>query len=150
MFLVPLTRQANELSRSVDRLFDEGFLDRFFAPATSANRSDSVARSPALDVSESEKDYTIRLDMPGVTKDKVKVTIDGRRVSVEASVSATQEKKDGDRVVYTERSASSYLRSFTLPMEVVEAETQAKLEHGVLTLVCPKRGAASARQISVG
>ena len=77
MFLVPMTRNASELARSFDRLFDDGF-ERFFAPSTNNNPS----RSPALDVSESDSAYTVKLDLPGVAKEDVKVSIDGRRVSV--------------------------------------------------------------------
>ncbi len=52
---------------------------------------------------------------------------------------------DGDR----ERSTTSYARTFTLPLEVDQAEAAARLEHGVLTLTLPKRGARSAAQIAV-
>lgn len=149
MFLVPLSRQANDLSRSFDRLFDEGFLDRVFAPTAAAARADTTTRSPALDVSETPQAYTVKLDLPGATKDDIKVTVEGRRVSVEASLSSTQQKKDGERVVYTERSETSFARSFTLPMEVDQAESNAKMEHGVLTLTLAKRGASKATQLTV-
>ena len=75
MFLVPVTRSASDLARSFDRLFVDGF-ERFFAPAAQAGTG---ARIPALDVSESERTYTVRLDLPGVAKDDVKVAIEGRR-----------------------------------------------------------------------
>ena len=45
------------------------------------------------------------------------------------------------RVLYAERSVASYARSFTLPVEVDQAESSAKMEHGVLTLQLAKRGA---------
>lgn len=147
MFLVPMTRRSNELSRSADRLFDDAFFDRFFGPVA---RSDAGApRTPALDVTESERGYSVKIDMPGVTKDDVKITIDGKVVSVSATSSASDEKKDGDRVVYTERSMASYARSFTLPLELNEAESSAKLEHGVLTLELAKRGASKTSTLTV-
>lgn len=147
MFLVPMTRRANDLSRSVDRLFDEPFFDRFFAPAE--REAPASARSPALDVTESDHAYDVKLEVPGVTKDDVKITIDGKRVTVSATATKAGEKKEGDRVVYSERSVVSYARSFTLPMEVNEAESSAKLEHGVLTLALAKCGASKASTISV-
>jgi HSP20 family protein len=142
MFLVPMTRNASQLARTFERLFDDGF-DRFFAPAESGQRS------PALDVSESERSYTVKLDLPGVAKDDVTISIDGRRVSVEARSSNEEEKKEGDRVVYRERSTTSYARSFTLAAEVDQAESAAKLENGVLTLTLAKRGAPATKQIKV-
>jgi len=148
MFLVPMTRNSAELARSFDRLFDEGLFDRFFAPARSEGGA-VATRSPALDVTESERGYTVKLDLPGVGKDDVKIAIEGRRVTVEAQTQRVDEKKAGERVVYTERSSSSYARSFTLPVEVDQAESSAKMEHGVLTLELAKRGASKATQLTV-
>ena len=142
MFLVPVTRETRQLSR----LFDDTF-ERFFSPAAAAESNS--ARSPALDVVESERGYTVKLEMPGVAKEDGKVAIEGRQITVQAQSERTEERKEGDRIVYRERSASSYARSFTLPVEVDQAESGAKLENGVLTLTLPKRGARSAAQITV-
>lgn len=142
MFLVPVTRETRQLSR----LFDDSF-ERFFGPVAAADPNG--ARSPALDVAESESGYTVKLEMPGVAKENVKVAIEGRQISVQAQSERTEERKEGDRIVYRERSASSFARSFTLPVEVDQAESGAKLENGVLTLTLPKRSARSAAQITV-
>jgi HSP20 family protein len=144
MFLVPVTRRSSDLARSFDRLFDDTF-DRFFG----ATESPSGARSPALDVAESDGQYTVRLDMPGVAKDDVKISIDGNVVRVEAQARKDSEKKDGERIVYRERSVSSFARSFTLPSEIDEAASSAKLDNGVLTLTLGKRQAEPARRITV-
>lgn len=147
MFLVPLTR-TSELARNFDRLFDDSF-DRFF----SASNGNDSTRSPALDVTESDRGYTVHMDLPGVAKEDVQVSIDGRRITVQAQARRSDEKrddkKDGDRVVYRERSVASFARTFTLPLEVDQAESSAKLDNGVLTLALPKRGARTASQIAV-
>lgn len=147
MFLVPMTRQSADLARSLDRLFDDDLFGRFFAPARSTEAA--ATRSPALDVSESDQAYTVKLDLPGVGKDDVKISIDGRRVTVEAQTQKVEEKKEGDRVVYSERSSASYARSFTLPQEIDQAASAAKMEHGVLSLTLAKRGAPQASQLTV-
>ena len=77
--------------------------------------------------------------MPGVAKDHVKVSIDGRVVKVEARAEASAEKKDGDHIVYRERSLSQFARSFKLPVELDQAASSAKLDNGVLTLTLAKR-----------
>jgi HSP20 family protein len=141
-----MTRNSSELARSFDRLFDDSF-ERFFAPT--AQGGTDVARSPALDVSESDRAYTVKLDLPGVAKEDVKVSIDGRRVSVEAQTRKDEEKKEGDRVVYRERSMASFARSFTVAAEVDQAESTAKLENGVLTLTLTKRSAPQAKRLTV-
>ena len=61
----------------------------------------------------------------------------------------SSEKKDGERVLYAERSVASFARSFTLPVEVDQAESSARMEHGVLTLQLAKRGAVRATQLTV-
>lgn len=140
MFIVPVTRDVRQFSR----LFDDAF-DRLLGPS-----SDSpAARSPALDVAESERAYTVKVELPGVTKEDVKVHIEGRQVSVQAQVQSSQERQEGERVVYRERSLASYARSFTLGTEVDQAEAGAKLEHGVLTLILPKRNTRATAQITV-
>lgn len=144
MFLVPLSRNASELARSFDRFFDDGF-DRFFTPAAQAGG----LRSPALDVSESEQAYTVKLDLPGVAKEDVKIAIDGRRISIEAQTRREDEKKEGDRVVYRERSLASYARSFSVAADIDQAESSAKLDNGVLTLTLTKRGTSAAARITV-
>ena len=127
MFIVPITRTT----RSLDRLAGE-------APTT-----------PSLDVSESERGWTATLDIPGVAKEDVQISVEGRRVNVQATPKAVDAPKEGDRIVWRERSPSRYARSFVLPVEVEQAETHAKLENGVLTLVLPKRADRAASQITV-
>ena len=148
MFIVPVTRDSRHLSR----LFDDT-LDRFFGSALATESSATTPRSPALDVAESERQYTVLLEMPGVTKDDVKVAIDGRQVTVEAQTERRENKhddpQDGGRVVYRERQVAGYARSFTLPAEIDQAESSAKLEHGVLTLTLLKRAARNAARVVV-
>ena len=146
MFIVPVSRESRQLSR----LFDQGF-ERFIGSLRSAE--EGAARSPALDVVESDASYTVTLEVPGVAKEDVKVSIDGKLVTVQAQRQGGEVKKDGegstDRTIYRERSVASFSRSFSLPQEVDQAESGAKLEHGVLTLTLPKRSVRSAAQITV-
>jgi HSP20 family protein len=142
MFYLPVTREARHLSG----LFDDA-IERFWSPARMGEPG--TARSPALDVAESDRSYTVKLEMPGVAKEDVKIAIEGRQVSVQAHNERADERKEGERVVYRERSARSYARSFTLPTDVDQAESSAKLENGVLTLTLPKRAARAAARITV-
>jgi HSP20 family protein len=150
MFIVPVTRDSRALSalagRDLSRLFDDTF-ERFFN--TTNGSEAAAARAPALDVVETDSGYAVKLDMPGVAKEDVKIAVEGRQVSVQAETTRVEEKKDGERLLYRERAASRYARTFTLPVEVDQGEAAARLEHGVLTLTLPKRNARSAAQIPV-
>jgi HSP20 family protein len=162
MFVLPLSRSSALVPRvtfstALDRLFDESF-DRYVAGANAA----SAARTPSMDVSEGDASYTIVLDVPGVSREQLKVSVEGRRVtlsSVAASEQPVQGQAEGspdaadakplDRVLYRERSAAVYARTIVLPTEVDQATSQAKFENGVLTLTLAKKVAAGAAQLSI-
>ena len=136
---------TQQFNRVIDRLFDES-AERSFGGA----RPGSSARTPAIDVAESDTTYTVTLDVPGVARDQLKVTIEGRRLSVEtAEVTDETGAKEGERVLYRERSAVRYARTVSLPAEVDQASSQAKVENGVLTLTLVKKVPTGALQISV-
>ena len=148
MFLMPATRSliarngsdiwATDVFRALDRVFDDG---------AHAARAEAT-RAPALDVRETEAAYVVTVDLPGVSKEQVKVSIEGKRVRIEAELKSEEEKKDGDRVIYSERKVSSFARSFVLPVAVKEEASQATLEHGVLKLTLPKQVTA-AKQLTI-
>jgi HSP20 family protein len=157
MFIVPVSRRASANVRGFDRLFDDAFDRLFSQPATSDT---APVRRPAIDVSESDSGYVVTLDVPGVTREDVKVSIDGRRVSIVAEArsagaapeaatdGATEAPRSADRVILRERAVASFARSFTLQSEIDQASSQAKLDNGVLTLTLTKRH-ASATQLAV-
>jgi HSP20 family protein len=107
------------------------------------------SRLPALDVTETATGYSAQLDLPGVSKEDVKVSIEGRLVTVQAKSQRSEEKKEGERLIYRERAAVSFARTFKVPVEVDQAESGAKLENGVLTLTLSKRALPGAGQITV-
>lgn len=145
MFLVPVNRNVSEFSRSLERLFDDG-LSGFFGDARDVASS---VRSPLLDVSETEHSYLVKLDLPGVTKDAVKITIDGRQVSVAAEQQPDAQKMEGERVLYRERPVSRFSRSFSLPEEISQSDSNAKMDNGVLTLTLAKRQGRAATQLTI-
>jgi len=147
MFVVPYVRPvhrlaAPQISRYFDRFFDDAF-----------ERVDS--RTPALDVSETDTTYTLTFEVPGVSRDQLKVTAQGRRVTVETvtqtdtAPAADQAKTDAPRVLYRERNAVRYARTVSLPSEVDQASSSAKFENGVLTLTLAKKLPAGAQQIAI-
>ena len=113
MLLVPVSRTSSDLSRSLDRLFDDSFLDRAFGAAPQGEATG--LRGPALDVTESERAHTVHVDLPSMAKGDVKIAIVGRRVNGQAAGQMREEQKDGGRVLYRESSVSNYFRSVASP-----------------------------------
>lgn len=108
-----------------------------------------AASTPALDVSEDDKAYHVSVDMPGVAKEAVKVRVEGRRVHIETATAEAATPTDGSRVLYRERRAASYARSFALPAELDPAQSTARFENGVLTLTLVKRVAEDGGQLTI-
>lgn len=98
-----------------------------------------ATRTPALDISEDDGGYHVTVDMPGVAKEAVKVRVDGRRVHVETVAAEAAAPTDGSRMLYRERRAARYARSFSLPAEIDHRQSQARFENGLLTLNLVKR-----------
>ncbi len=142
MFLVPVARRGSDLSR----LFDETF-DRFFQTTGTPGPAD--ATSPALDVTETDKGWIVQLDLPGVSKEDVKVSIEGRLVSIEAPVRRADTQEEGRRVLLRERQTTRYARSLTLPAEVDQVASSARMTQGVLELTLARRGATAAVQLTI-
>ncbi len=102
-----------------------------------------------MDLSEDDKAYTVRAQIPGVKKEDVKVQVDGNRVSISAESKQEKEEKEGERVICREcRQGSSY-RSFTLDSAVDESQAQAKYENGMLELTLPKKNGSAAKQLEI-
>jgi HSP20 family protein len=102
-----------------------------------------------MDVSEDDKAYYVKADIPGVSKEDIHVDIDGNRVSVTAEVKKEKEEKKGATVLRSERYYGQQSRAFTLRHEVDQAKAEAKYKEGVLELTLPKKGAAEAKHVTV-
>jgi HSP20 family protein len=128
-------------------------LEDFFAPFiphSSLSRRESDAMSvPRLNVTETGKGFEVEAELPGVAKEDIKVAVDNHRVSIEAETKQESEKKDGERVIYAERSTRRFARSFTLPSEVDDANAHATFENGILTLSLPKKESAQAKRLAI-
>ena len=121
----------NPLTR-YDPFGDEGFDDLFrglFKPVRLANAPAAIAIK--MDVTETDKGYAVHAEIPGVKKEDIHVAIEGNQVTVSAEVKREAEKKEGDRVLRSERYFGSVYRSFTLPVEIGEAASTAE--------ACPSR-----------
>ena len=130
------------------RMFENMFQD-FFAPLAQGRWSGDDVGLPRLDVTETEKTFEVKAEMPGVKKDDVNVSIDGQRVTIEGECQQANEQRQGEQVVYSECSTRKYQRSFTLPTEVDDTSAQARLEDGVLMLSLPKKQGGTARKLTI-
>jgi len=102
-----------------------------------------------VDVKEDDKTYTIHAEMPGVKKEDIQIDVEGGQVSIQAEVKRESEKKDGEKVLHSERYYGMVSRSMSLPVEVDTQGAKAEFKDGVLSLTLPKKAAKSARRVAV-
>ena len=136
--------------------FDEAFDDLlrgFFVRPVSFDGNQGQAQGQVghfrVDVSESEKEYTIRAEIPGVKKDDINITIDADQIAISAEVKNEKEVRDGERLLRSERHYGKVYRAFQLGQPVEEEGASAKYADGILELTLPKKAAQSAKRISI-
>jgi len=103
--------------------------------------------SPVVDIFEDAGGITLLADMPGVSKDRLDVKLDGDTLSVEGRV-----ELDGlseMRALWAEVNVPRFRRTFTLSRELDASRIEASLKDGVLTLRVPKQAHAQPRRIEV-
>lgn len=104
--------------------------------------------SPAMDVVENDHSVTVRMDLPGLSPDDVRVEIDNDVLTVSGEIGDTIEK-EGDRYHYRERYAGSFQRSLRLPSGLQADRVDATFNNGVLSIELPKPPEAQRKQITV-
>ena len=140
-------RRSDPFGALVDDVFSDFFQRAGMMPAQGAE-APTVARA-RMDVVDKGDRFEVKLDLPGVSKDNINITIEGARVAIQAESRKQRETRDGERVLHSERSVTSYARSFELPAEVAEDGADASFENGVLTLLLPKRAAVVGKRLAV-
>lgn len=102
-----------------------------------------------MDVKETDKNYAVHAEIPGVKKEDIHVAINGKQVSISAEVKKEKEEKEGEKVLRSERYYGKLYRSFTLDQDVDEATAVAKYTDGVLDLTLPKKKSSEAKKLTI-
>lgn len=140
---------ANIIRRDPFADMDELFKGFFLRPVRLELMDTPTLGQIKVDVSEDEQAYRISAEVPGARKEDIKVSIEGDVVSISAEVKRDAEKKEGERVVRSERYYGTVSRAFSLGGDVDESKCEAKYRDGVLELVLPKKAGGRTRQITI-
>ena len=106
-----------------------------------------AALLPPVDIYEDETGFTLTADLPGVSKERLGVKVNGDNLLIEGEVAIPAPQ--GMELLYAEVLASSYRRSFTLSRELDASKIEANLKDGVLKLRIPKAEDARPRKIEI-
>lgn len=110
---------------------------------------DETELSIRTDVSEDDKAYFVNAELPGVKKDDIEITINGRQLSIKAEIKQENEQKKGEKLVHSERYHGEVYRGFTFDQEANAAQAKAKYENGILHLEIPKMTGAQSKHIKI-
>lgn len=104
--------------------------------------------APVTDIIESQENYRLSVDMPGVDEKNVDVTLENDVLTIRGHVAPLELPKDA-KEAYREYEVGDYRRVFSLTDEVDRDRIEAKVKDGVLHLTLPKGERAKARKITV-
>jgi len=133
MTLVKWTPKRNMLN-----IFDdvEQMMHQAFSHSLE-NGSSRLSYNPLMNVSETESDYLVMMDLPGVEKKDVEVNLSDGFLSVSGE-RKTSEKSDENSRIWHETTLGAFSRSFELTSDIVEEKVKAKFNNGVLNITIPK------------
>jgi HSP20 family protein len=137
------------------RLFDpfskdpfEDLLKGFFLRPV---RMPDMPESPQmkLEVSEDDKQFVVKAEMPGIRKEDIDVRIEGDMVRIHGELKKEREEKKEGKTLLSERYYGSIDRSFSLGSEVDQGRANAKFDNGVLELTLPKRPGGEVKRLAI-
>ncbi len=110
---------------------------RFFGEFPGLHNFDEDSFLPAIDIKENDKNLILNIEVPGVKKDDLKITLQDNILTIKGEKKKEKEEKD-ENVYRTERVFGAFERSFTLPVEVDSDNVDAKVIDGVLEIKLEK------------
>lgn len=102
---------------------------------------------PVADVYETVEEFVLKLDLPGVEKEKINITIQPGRLSIRAEAGTTH--REEARLLLREIGVKTYYREFNLGEGIQHQAARAEFEQAVLTVILPKTDAVKAKIISI-
>jgi HSP20 family protein len=135
------TTLQNEMNRLFNTVFD--------APAPGNGGSTMRRWMPAMDLVETEDNFVLRADLPGMKEDDVKIEFEDGTLTVSGERKAEHESKN-EGYYRVERAFGSFSRSLTLPQGIDPEAVTASFNNGVLEVRIPKPEQRKPRRIEIG
>ncbi len=133
---------------SLESLFDSFDRDLFPALRPWLRLDDNEGfRMPLVNINEADNDYIVTMELPGVQKKDLDVSVDGDQLVITAERSEKVESEDG--LLRREIRSEKFRRSFTIGETMDRDAIKAKLENGILKVTLPKKAQSTGRKVDV-
>lgn len=117
-----------------NRMFGDTFFDDFFKPLS----VQSGDKAPAIDVHESDHAYVVNVDLPGIKKDDIDISLKDGMLTIKAEMKhEDKEEKDG-KIIRQERHYGQFMRQLSVGSDIKADAISANFDNGVLRLELPK------------
>ena len=110
--------------------------------------SESSVWRPAADISETDKEYLVKAELPGVRKEDVKIALQDGILTISGERQLEDEQKDENQI-RIERFYGSFSRSFALPENADTGNIRAESKDGVLLVHIPKKSPSKPQPVSI-
>jgi HSP20 family protein len=136
-------RDVVSIQDEVNKLFDD-----FFGNRPARIEWTEGVWNPSVDVTEDKDSLVVKAEMPGMSKDDVKVSVQDNVLTLKGE--KKQEKEEKDKNYHrVERSYGSFCRSFQLPTSVKADKIKANYKDGVLSITLPKTEEVKPKEIPI-
>ena len=129
------------------RLFDEAFSD-MLRPLAQTEDNPTRTWAPPVDIRESEEAVMLALDLPGLSKEDVNITLENSVLTISGERRFEADQKN-ETIHRLERAYGAFTRSFTLGPTVQSDNVEANFHDGVLLIKVPKAEASKPRRIAI-
>lgn len=136
-------RDFDDAFRRAERLFG-----RWPALVRGESAGEAIEWAPAADISETEKEYLIKAELPEVKKEDITVSVADGAITISGERKREKESK-GEKMHRIERFHGTFTRSFGLPEDADAANVRAECRDGVLTVHVPKVETKKAKPVQV-
>jgi HSP20 family protein len=142
----------NDIVRpSVRGLFNddlESLFESFFRPVRAVPSEAGKGLVPPVDVIERDDEFVVTVELPGVAKEDIDVTVHNGMLTINAESKSGIDKEPA-RIIRQERRVGKYVRSMRLGTDIDEARVKASVRDGILELVLPKAEEVKPKKINV-
>ena len=146
MTLVRCNPRGRQLAGMHDSLDD--MLRDFFVGPYSAGTTVAAGWSPATDVVEEPAKYVVTLDLPGMKREEIKISVENDTLAIQGERKREVESSEQGYSRY-ERAYGSFKRTFSLPKTIDGNRIEASYKDGILTVTLPKSEEARPKSIEV-